>query len=278
MMEAFALEKVKEAVEEYLAKNAASNLDEKLREDFGDSNTARAMRALVYSGDPVTLWKWLCGGQLSSAELNSYSLTKNMDTVSELYRVLIGIGRLFADKGIHHLFLFDEMEGLRNIRNNDSRESFHDAFRKLSDDENSVIGFIVSIHAMREEDIPDFMYMEDIKTRLNQANIHQLEYYNDADDVRQFLMDLFELVVDKDKKAEKERNGLIPKGMEFYPLTDFALDELIHLATSAPTASLPRNFLSALNEAAVHAAQRDSHVIEPEDLESAQLIFREPGM
>jgi len=278
MMEALTLEAVKEAVELYIATNAGPSLEDKLREYFGDSNTARAMRALVYSGDPVTLWKWLCGGQLSSAELNSYSLTKNMDTVSELYRVLIGIGRLFAEKETYYLFLFDEMEGLRNVRNRDSLESFHDAFRKLADDDNSVIGFIVSIHAMKEDDIPEFMYTEDIKTRLNLANIHQLEYYNDADDVKQFLKDLFKLVVDEEKKAAKEQAGVIPHGMQHYPLSEDALDELVHLATSAPTASLPRNFLSALNEAAVHAAGRDSHTIEAQDLESAELIFREPGM
>lgn len=278
MMEALTLEAVKEVAELYLAKNAGSGLEQKLREDFGDSNTARAMRALVYSGDPVTLWKWLCGGNLSAAELNSYSLTKNMDTVEELYRVLNGIGGLFAEKYIYYLFLFDEMEGLQNISNNDSQESFHVAFRKLADDENSVVGFIVSIHAMREEDIPYFIYAEDIKTRLNQANIHQLDYYNSAEDVKQFLKDLFKLVVDEGKRAKKEQAGLIPGGMEYYPLSDHALEELVDLATGAPTASLPRNFISALNEAAVHAAGRDSCTIETEDLGSATLIFREPGM
>ena len=125
--------------------------------------------------------------RLTASELTSYKLTKNMDTISEMYRVLVGIMRLFVEKGIYYLFLLDEMEGLTNIRNQDSRESFHDAFRKLADDENSVVGFIVSIYAMQEEDIPDFVFREDIKTRLNKANIHHLEYLAHDDDVRQFL-------------------------------------------------------------------------------------------
>ena len=62
-----------------------------LRNDFGDANIARAVRALGYAGEPITLWKWLCGGSLSAAELTSYNLTKNMDTISEMYRVLVGI-------------------------------------------------------------------------------------------------------------------------------------------------------------------------------------------
>lgn len=275
MMEALTLEKIREVIDEYLAKNAGPALEDKLRDDFGDANIARAVRALGYAGEPITLWKWLCGGSLTASELTSYNLTKNMDTVSEMYRVLVGLVRLFVDKGVFYLFLLDEMEGLKNIRNQDCRESFHDAFRKLADDDNSVVGFIVSIYAMQEEEIPDFVFREDIKTRLNKANIHHLEYLAHDDDVRQFLRDLFALVIDDDKKKEKEAQGKIPTGLKYYPLTDAAMDEIVNLAISAPTASLPRNFISALNEGAVHAARRDSYVIDTGDLTPAQAIFTE---
>ena len=275
MMEALTLEKIREVIDEYLAKNAGPTLEDKLRDDFGDANIARAIRALGYAGEPITLWKWLCGGSLTAAELTSYNLTKNMDTISEMYRVLVGIMRLFVDKGIYYLFLLDEMEGLTNVRNQDCRESFHDAFRRLADDENSVVGFIVSIYAMQEEDIPDFVFREDIKTRLNKANIHHLEYLAHDDDVRQFLKDLLELVIDGDKKNEREKQGQIPSGLKYFPLTDAAMEELVNLAISAPTASLPRNFISALNEGAVHAARRDSYVIDTQDLTPAQAIFTE---
>ena len=276
MLEALTLEKIREAIDEYLAKNAGPALEDKLRDDFGDANIARAVRALGYAGEPITLWKWLCGGSLTAAELTSYNLTKNMDTISEMYRVLVGIMRLFVNKGVYYLFLLDEMEGLAHIRNQDSRESFHDAFRKLADDDNGVVGFIVSIYAMQEEDIPDFMFHEDIKTRLNKANIHHLEYLAHDDDVRQFLKDLFTLIIDDDKKKDKEKQGAIPTGLTYYPLTDAAMDELVNLAISAPTSSLPRNFISALNEGAVHALRRDSYVIrDTEDLTPAQAIFTE---
>ena len=275
MMETLTLEKIRGAINEYLAKNAGPSLEDKLRNDFSDANIARAVRALGYAGEPITLWKWLCGGSLTASELTSYNLTKNMDTVSEMYRVLVGIMRLFVDKGTYYLFLLDEMEGLANIRNQDCRESFHDAFRKLADDDNGVVGFIVSIYAMQEEEIPDFVFREDIKTRLNKANIHHLEYLAHNDDVRQFLKDLFALVIDEDKKKKKEEEAQIPVGLEYYPLTDEAMDEFVNLAISAPTASLPRNFISALNEGAVHAARRDSYLIDTDDLKPAQTIFTE---
>ena len=275
MMEAVTLEKIRQVIDEYLARNAGPDLEDKLRADFGDANIARAVRALGYAGEPITLWKWLCGGSMTAAELTSYKLTKNMDTISEMYRVLVGIMRLFVEKGIYYLFLLDEMEGLINIRSQDCRESFHDAFRKLADDENSVVGFIVSIYAMQEEDIPDFVFREDIKTRLNKANIHHLEYLAHDDDVREFLKDLFSLVIDEGKKAVKEKEGKVSVGLEFYPLTDEAMEELVNLAVTAPTASLPRNFISALNEGAVHAARRDSYVIDTCDLGRAQAIFTE---
>ena len=277
MMEALTLEKIKDIVQEYLSKNAGPNLEDKLRNEFGDANIARAIQALGYVGEPITLWKWLCGSSLTAAELTLYNLTKNMDTVSEMYRVLTGIMRQFVNKGVYYLFLLDEMEGLENIHNQDCRESYHDAFRRLADDDNDVIGFIVSIYAMREEDIPEFVFREAITTRLNRSNIHRLECLA-QDDVRQFLKDLFALVIDDDKKKEKEKQGLIPSGLEYYPLTDEAIDEFVNLAITAPTSSLPRNFISALNEGAVHAAGRDSNIIDRHDLEPAQAIFTEQGM
>lgn len=275
MMEAVTLEKIREVINEYLAKNAGPALEDKLREDFSDANIARAIRALGYAGEPITLWKWLCGGSLNAAELTSYNLTKNMDTISEMYRVLVGIMRLFVNKGIYYLFLLDEMEGLRNVHNRDCQESFHDAFRRLADDDNSVVGFIVSIYTMQEDEIPEFVFTEDIKTRLNRANIHPLEYLAHDDDVRQFLKDLFELVIDDDKKKEREKKNQIPQEMEYFPLTDAAMEELVHLAITAPTASLPRNFISAINEAAVHSMRRNSYVIDTEDLKPAHAIFTE---
>lgn len=275
MMEAVTLEAVCEVVQEYLANNAGPQLEANLRRDFGDANTARAVRALGYAGEPIALWKWLCGGSLSSGELGSYNLTKNMDTVSEMYRALVGIMRLFVQKDINYLFLFDEMEGLQNVRNVDCRESFQEGFRKLADDDNDVVGFVLSVFGMREETIPEFIYTEAIITRLNRSNIHGLEYLQRDEDIRQFLTDLFALVIDPKMKSAMEEAGRIAKGLESYPLTDDAMDELVALATSAPTASLPRNFISAINECAVQAARRNSYTIDHEDLKPAQAIFTE---
>ena len=165
-----------------------------------------------------------------------------MDTVSEMYRVLSGIMRLFVNSNIYYLFLLDEMEGLQNVRNRDCQESFQDAFRKLADDDNEVVGFILSIFTMREEDIPDFIFTEAITTRLNKSNIHRLEYLQRDDDVRQFLADLFDLVIDEDKRKALEQQARIPAALKSYPLTDEAMDEMVALATGAPLASLPAQF------------------------------------
>ena len=132
----------------------------------------------------------------------------------------------------------------------------------------------MSIYAMLEEEIPQFIFREDITTRLNKANIHHLEYLVE-DDVRQFLKDLFALVIDANKKEEMENQGQIPTALDHYPLTDAGMEEFVNLAISAPTASLPRNFISALNEGAVHAARRNSYVIDTEDLTPAHRIFSE---
>ena len=275
MMEAVTLEEVQKVVEEFLASHAGPDLEDELRKYFLDANVARAIRALGHAGDPISLWKWLCAGSLSPSELTSYRLTKNMNTVSEMYHTLAGIMRLFVDKNINYLFLLDEMEALRNVGNPDCRESFHDGFRRLADDGNDVIGFILSVYCGSEVEIPDFIYTEDIKTRLNRSNIHELEYLKNDDHIRCFLSDLFDLVVDKQKQANLEAKNSIPKGLKYYPLSNDAMDELVNLATTAPASSLPRNFISVMNECAVQAARRDSFLIEEKDLEPAQRIFIE---
>ena len=43
MMEALTLEKIREVIDEYLAKNAGPALEDKLRDGFGDANIARAV-------------------------------------------------------------------------------------------------------------------------------------------------------------------------------------------------------------------------------------------
>jgi hypothetical protein len=275
MMEAISLDDVRAIVQEYLATHATGDLGKKLRENFGDANIAKAIQGLGLGGQQITLWKWLCGHNLSTSELNAHSLTKNMDTVGEMVKVLTGLCRIFRDKNVYYLFLLDELEGLRNVDDSDAQESFHDAFRKLADQENDVVGFIVSIFAGSEGEIPQFVFRPDIVSRIGGAHVHHLNYFQEDQDVEKFLVDLFGLVIDKGKHTAAENAGSVPKGLSFYPFTDIAKDQFVHYAVSAPGASLPRNIIDAVNECALCAFRRQSSVIDVQDLEPANKIFQE---
>jgi hypothetical protein len=275
MMEGISMDDVRTVVQEYLATHATGDLGRKLRETFGDANIAKAIQGLGLGGQQISLWKWLCGHALSTSELNAHNLTKNMDTVGQMVKVLTGLCRIFRDKGVYYLFLLDELEGLNNVDDSDAQESFHDAFRKLADQENDVVGFIVSIFAGSEEQIPQFVFRPDIVSRIGGAHVHHLNYFQQDQDVEQFILDLFALVIDAQKRGDAEKAGSIPSGLKFYPFTDDAKDQFVHYAVSAPGASLPRNIIDAVNECALCAFRRKSSVIDVQDLEPANKIFQE---
>lgn len=248
---------------------------ELLREQFENSNVAKAVHSLALGASDVTLWKWLCAGKLGGSELTSLGLTKNLDTVEEMITTEVGLTRLFQAEAKHYLFMLDEMEGLSNLDDQDAKESFHDAFRKLASDENDSLGFIVSIFAGSENQIPDFVYRPDIINRINRNNIHMLNYLQESQEVEKFLRDLLDLMIDPAKKQTAETNAQIPGGLAWYPFSDTAKDQFVETAVSAVTASLPRNLIKAVNECAVEAFQRASRVIDVQDLNPANQIFQE---
>jgi hypothetical protein len=275
IMEAIGLEDVRDLIRKFLAKNAMLNVLELLREKFENTNVAKAIHSLALGASDVTLWKWLCAGKLSAAELTSLGLTKNLDTVEEMVTIEVGLTRLFQAETKNYLFLLDEMEGMRNVDDSDAQESFHDAFRKLASDENDALGFVVSIFAGAENQIPDFVFRPDIINRINRNNIHLLNYLQEPNEVEQFLRDLFDLMVDPAKKQAAEASGEIPPGLQWYPFSDTAKEQFVDIAVSAVTASLPRNLIKAVNECAVEAVQRGARVIDVDDLNPARQIFQE---
>ena len=275
IMNAIGLREVTRLIQHYLQTNAGPDLRDRLERHFGDVDVAKAVHTLGVGAHDVTLWKWLSGGRLSASELTGLGLTKNLSSAGELTSTLVALGKLFQEEDIYYIFLLDELEGIRNVKDNDAQRSFHDAFRRLADDANDTIGFIVSTYATNDEAIPDFIFELDIRTRIGGNNIHELQYLQDPGDVRTFLKGLMDLVVDEAAVREAMQRGEIANGMELYPFTDDALDQFVTIATESTTASLPRNIIKAVNECAVAAVNRGSRVIEVEDLAPCDSIFVE---
>ena len=275
MMNQIGLQEITRLIQSYLQRNAGPELESKLAQLFGDADVARAVHTLGVGAYDVTLWKWLGGGTLSTAELTGLRLTKNLTSAGDLTGTLVAIGELFRKEDIHYIFLLDELEGIQNVQDPDAQRSFHDAFRRLADDANDTIGFVVSTYAAKEDDIPDFIFESDIRTRIGGHNIHELQYFQDPKDVETFLRDLMELVIDREKVQSKVEAGDVPTALKLYPFSDEALEQFVEVSTESVTASLPRNIIKAVNECAVDAVNRGSVLIEPGDLGPCRSIFVE---
>lgn len=275
MMNKIGLPEITRLIQSYLQRNAGPNLQPQLAGLFGDADVATAVHTLGVGAYDVTLWKWLCGGTLSASELTGLRLTKNLTSAGDLTATLVAIGELFRKEDVHYIFLLDELEGIRNVQDPDAQRSFHDAFRRLADDANDTVGFIVSTYAAKDDDIPDFIFESDIRTRIGGHNIHELQYFQDPKDVETFLRDLMALVIDREKLRAKVQAGKVPEALKLYPFADEALEQFVDVATESVTASLPRNIIKAVNECAVEALNRGSLLIGHDDLEPCRSIFVE---
>ena len=72
-----------------------------------------------------------------------------------MVNALAGLGRLATASSDEKLiFLIDEAEQLRNIRDNDAVEAVHNYLRRLSEQQNSSVGFVISTHATILDDMP----------------------------------------------------------------------------------------------------------------------------
>ncbi len=275
ILEGIGLDEVKNTVSDFVTKHANEDIVKLLRKRFNHSNIAKAFHQLSVGIKDVTLWKWLCGGSLTPAELSTMNLTKNLDSTDEMVGILVGLSTMFMECKIHLLFLLDELEGLHNVGDDDARRSFHDAFRRFFDDSNDSAGVIVSIIAANDSEIPRFIFEPDIISRLGRDNIEDIGYLQEEEEVKRFLMDLFDLVIDQEKLKVRVDAGEIPPETDFYPLSADAMEQIIELAIQAPGASLPRNIIRAVNEAASQAAMDSRRIINHKDVENISNIFQE---
>ena len=85
----------------------------------------------------------------------------------DLVDVLVTVGELFKRIGQHILFLVDEGENLHAVSNADAQRSWHDAFRRLADqNDNQSLGWIMTFYETIHEGAPPFMFEGDITSVL----------------------------------------------------------------------------------------------------------------
>ena len=132
--------------------SSSQNLDNELRDIFGNINMAEAAKNLRAGGDISFLaWRWFCGYELKPNELERLKVTRSLGDLGsgDMVNALVGIGRLAEKNGEKIIFFMDEAEQFRNVRTGDATEALHNYLRKLAEPSNSSIGFVIAAYALQ---------------------------------------------------------------------------------------------------------------------------------
>ena len=166
------------------------------------------------------------------------------------------------------------MEELQNIREGDATESWHQYIRKLSDNANSSVGFIIGFKADTRDDAPEVLVRGDVFSRISANNYIELETLAAPANVKQFVEEMLEHLIDQvqaDKRIQRE--GLTST-VKTYPFAASAFDLLCDYACQDVSKSTPRNIIRTINECAIAAWDEKEQVIGEEIInEIAPIIF-----
>jgi len=266
-MDGLGRDAVQRLAEATVRRHVGPNLEENLREYFGDPALANAVRFLCLGGKAgLGAWRWLCGDKLNGTEQEMLNIAHNLSGTDELVRVLINIGKLYAD--VEHtrtIFLIDEAEVLRELTDPGSIDEFRWGFRELSDDKNRYVGFVLAYQVPGTgEDAVTWLEDPAILTRLGgESGIFVIPYLSRVEDARQFIQDLLDALVDREaaRQAIEARN--VSAAPETFPFTEEAL-RLIeqYVAEEDPRRALPRIIIGKMNECAVSAFRERAAVID----------------
>jgi hypothetical protein len=234
--------------------NTSKHFDQEIAKLTPEANLQMALKQLRGGGDiAFNAWRWLTGQDLSSGELQEIKVTRILGDVGvgDLVSAVIALGNLARAVGKELVFFMDEMEGLQNVKQGDAAESWHDYLRKLSDNSNSSVGFILGFKADTIDDAPRILVRPDVTSRIGKQNLIELETLAAPANVKTFVEDMLGHLTDKTKaEALITKEGLKTKWSK-YPFTESAFDLMCDYACQDPHKSTPRNIIRTINECAI---------------------------
>lgn len=103
--------------------------------------------------------------------------TRNLGAVGvgDLVAGIEACGNLAKAVGECLILFIDEMEELQNVREGDAAESWHQYIRKLSDNANSSVGFVIGFRADTRDDAPKVLVRGDVFSRIGSHNYIELD-------------------------------------------------------------------------------------------------------
>lgn len=274
-MEAISMQAVQGWLQKLFSKS--QDFDKILSELTSESNIVCALSYLRGGGDlGFAAWRWLSGQKLSVKELQEIKVTRNLGDVGvgDLVTAIQACGNLAKSIGLCLILCIDEMEELQNVREGDAAESWHQYMRKLADNANSTVGFIIGFKADTRDDAPGVLLRGDVFSRLSSSNYIELETLAAPANVKQFVIEMLAHLVNQTEAEKQIQDNSLPSTVQTYPFTASAFDLLCDYACQDVIKSTPRNIIRTINECAISAWDQKEHIIGDDIVnEIAPIIF-----
>jgi hypothetical protein len=275
MMEALGMATVQGWLQELYTRSA--DFAQEVDKLAGDPNFAMAFNQLRGGGGlAFSAWRWLTGSRLALKELVEIKVTRSLVDfgVGDMVAALQAVGSLARSVGVCLIFFIDEMEELMNIKQGDAAESWHQYTRKLAENSNSSVGFVIGFKANTLDEAPRLLVRDDILSRISRANLIELDTLSAPANVKVFVEEMLAHLVDQ-KAADKEikAHGL-PTTVKTYPFSATAFDLMCDYACQDAIKSTPRNIIRTINECAIATWDAKKKVIDDEVVnENAPIVF-----
>lgn len=274
-MEAIGMQVVQDWLQKLFGKSPS--YDEALVKLTDDPNIIKAFQHLRGGGDlGFAAWRWLSGQKLTARELQEIKVTRNLGEVGvgDMVSALQACGSLAKTVGFALILFIDEMEELQNVRDGDATESWHQYTRKLADNANSSVGFIIGFKADTRDDAPRVFIRGDVTGRIGANNYIELETLAAPANVKQFIEEMLAHLVDQKKAEKRIQDKGLSSTVQTYPFTASAFELLCDYACQDVIKSTPRNIIKAINECAIAAWDSQQDVIDDNNVNGiAPIIF-----
>lgn len=275
MMEALGMATVQGWLQALFSKSAS--FEQEVDKIAGDPNLGMAFKQLRGGGDlAFNAWRWLTGAKLTTKELVEIKVTRSLADVGvgDMVAALQAIGNLARAVGACLIFFVDEMEELINIKQGDAAESWHQYTRKLADNSNSSVGFVIGFKAVTVDEAPKMIVREDILSRISRANMIELETLSAPANVKTFVEEMLAHLIDQKAADKLIKAEKLSSTTSTYPFSATAFDLLCDYACQDAIKSTPRNIIRTINECAIAAWDSQKKIIEDDIVnEIAPIVF-----
>jgi len=282
------LKRMAQAYEERTLKEEVPPLEKVI----GDEDVARVFRngLTAPSLDVVRLsMRWLGGEQKLDMHQVTGSVPLPPILVSKQFgSVMKGLVQLFREiEGAVPVYLIDEAQRFIQVTNSDLYWSWLAALRDLTE----IVGvaFIFFIGSKNRDELPPMFLADELMTRIGVSNY--VEFFNQGrDDLREFLNELFQTIIQKGpvpeavkpvltEKFGREIDETVPQELldivsqsgeplETYPFTEEAFEQLVQNCASSEYSNRPREVLKLVQKATSRALRKGSRLVDTNILEA----------